>query len=62
MQDRDCDRQLAIAGHVDSLEDQATPSSILIAVAALRFLYKLSLKKHWTFADVIPLEAEPDRP
>jgi integrase/recombinase XerD len=40
-------------------EKKLSPSSILIAVAALRFLYKVSLKKDWTFADVIPAPGKP---
>src|SRR5436305_8367103 len=40
-------------------EKKLAPSSILIAVAALRFLYKVSLKKDWTFADVIPAPRKP---
>ena len=32
-----------------------SPSSIHTAVAALRFLYKVTLKKEWTFEDVLPL-------
>ncbi len=35
-------------------EKKLTPSSVLIAVAALRFLYKVSLKRHWQFDEVIP--------
>ena len=35
-------------------ERKLAPGSVLIAVAALRFLYKVSLKKDWTFADAIP--------
>ena len=35
-------------------EKKLAPGSVLIAVAALRFLYKVSLKKDWTFEDVIP--------
>src|SRR5688572_32320091 len=35
-------------------EKKLAPGSILIAVAALRFLYKVSLKKDWTFEHVIP--------
>ena len=31
----------------------------LIAVAALRFLYKVSLKKDWSLADVIPAPKKP---
>jgi site-specific recombinase XerD len=31
-------------------EKKLAPGSVLIAVAALRFLYKVSLKKNWSFA------------
>lgn len=34
-------------------------SSILIAIAALRFLYKVTLKKDWTFQDIIPAPKKP---
>lgn len=34
-------------------------SSILTAIAALRFLYKVSLKKDWTFEDVILAPKKP---
>jgi integrase/recombinase XerD len=40
-------------------EKKLAPSSILTAVAALRFLYKVSLKKDWTFDDVIPAPKKP---
>ena len=40
-------------------EKKLAPGSILIAVAALRFLYKVSLKKNWTFEDVIPAPQKP---
>ena len=41
-------------------EKKLAPGSILIAVAALRFLYKVSLnKKDWNFADVIPTPKRP---
>jgi site-specific recombinase XerD len=40
-------------------ERKLAPSSILTAVAALRFLYKVSLKKDWTFEDVIPAPKKP---
>ena len=33
--------------------------SILIAVAALRFLYRVTLKKDWTFEDSIPAPKKP---
>jgi integrase/recombinase XerD len=35
------------------------PGSVLIAVAALRFLYRVSLKKDWTLEDVIPAPKKP---
>jgi site-specific recombinase XerD len=44
-----------------STEKKLAPSSILIAVAALRFLYKVSLKKDWTFAEVIPAPKKPQK-
>jgi site-specific recombinase XerD len=34
---------------------------VLIAVAALRFLYKVSLKRDWQFEDVIPAPKKPQR-
>jgi len=34
-------------------------SSILIAISALRFLYKVTLKKNWTFEDIIPAPKKP---
>jgi integrase/recombinase XerD len=40
-------------------EKKLAPSSILIAVAAMRFLYKVSLKKDWPFEDVIPAPKKP---
>jgi integrase/recombinase XerD len=40
-------------------EKKLAPSSVLIAVAALRFLYKVSLKKSWTFEEVIPAPKKP---
>jgi integrase/recombinase XerD len=40
-------------------EKKLAPGSILIAVAALRFLYKVSLKKDWIFEDVIPAPKKP---
>jgi integrase/recombinase XerD len=35
-------------------EKKLAPSSVITAVAALRFLYKVSLKKNWTFQELIP--------
>ena len=40
-------------------EKKLTPSSILIAVAALRFLYKVTLHKKWAFEDMIPAPKKP---
>ena len=40
-------------------EKKLAPTSVLIAVAALRFLYKVSLQKDWRFADVIPAAKKP---
>jgi site-specific recombinase XerD len=34
-------------------EKKLAPSSVLIAFAALRFLYKVSLRRNWIFGDVI---------
>ena len=42
-----------------SNEKKLAPGSVLIAVAALRFLYKVSLKKDWTFEEVIPAPKKP---
>jgi integrase/recombinase XerD len=42
-------------------EKKLAAGSVLIAVAALRFLYKVSLKKDWAFADVIPAPKKPER-
>jgi integrase/recombinase XerD len=40
-------------------ERKLSPGSVLIAIAALRFLYKVSLKKDWCFDDVIPAPKKP---
>src|SRR5215469_15898119 len=42
-------------------DKKLAPSSILIVVAALRFLYKVSLQKNWSFEDVIPAPKKPQR-
>jgi site-specific recombinase XerD len=42
-------------------EKKLAPGSVLIAVAALRFLYKVSLKKDWPFDDVIPAPKKPQK-
>ena len=42
-------------------EKKLAPGSVLIAVAALRFLYKVSLKKDRSFEDVIPAPRKPQK-
>jgi site-specific recombinase XerD len=42
-------------------EKKLAPSSVLIAVAALRFLYKVSLKREWPFDEVIPAPKKPQK-
>src|SRR5260370_10355159 len=42
-------------------EKKLAPGSILIAVAALRFLYKISLKKTWPSDEVIPRPTKPQK-
>jgi integrase/recombinase XerD len=40
-------------------ERHLAPSSIVIAVAALRFLYKVTLRKDWSFDEVAPVPKKP---
>ena len=40
-------------------EKKLAPGSILIAVAALRFLYRVTLQKNWRFDDIIPAPKKP---
>ncbi|MBZ5489849.1 MAG: site-specific integrase [Acidobacteriia bacterium] len=40
-------------------ERNLAPGSITIAVAALRFLYKVTLKKTWSLQDIIPAPKKP---
>jgi integrase/recombinase XerD len=42
-------------------EKKLAPGSILIAVAALRFLYKVSLQRGWPFDEVIPAPKKPPK-
>ena len=42
-------------------ENKLATSSIHIAVAALRFLYRVTLKKEWTFEEDIPLPKKPQK-
>jgi site-specific recombinase XerD len=40
-------------------EEKLATGSILIAISALRFLYKITLKKDWTLEDIIPAPKKP---
>ena len=40
-------------------EKKLAPGSVLIAVSALRFLYRVTLRKDWVFQDVIPAPKKP---
>jgi integrase/recombinase XerD len=42
-------------------EKKLSPGSILIAVAALRFLYKVTLHKDWRFEEIIPAPKKPQK-
>jgi integrase/recombinase XerD len=42
-------------------EKKLAPSSILIAVSALRFLYKVTLHKDWSVEDIIPAPKKPQK-
>jgi integrase/recombinase XerD len=42
-------------------EKKLAPGSIHVAIAALRFPYKITLKKDWTFEDDIPLPKKPQK-
>jgi integrase/recombinase XerD len=42
-------------------ERKLAPSSIIIAVAALRFLYKITLHKDWSLEEVIPTPQMPQK-
>src|SRR5438132_14362404 len=42
-------------------ERKLAPSSIILAVAALRFLYKITLHKDWSLTEVIPTPKKPKK-
>jgi len=42
-------------------EKKLAPNSIHTAVAALRFLYRVTLKKEWDFGEEIPLPKKPQK-
>jgi site-specific recombinase XerD len=42
-------------------ERKLAPGSIHVAVAGLRFFYRVTLKKKWTFREVLPLPKKPQK-
>ena len=40
-------------------ERRLSPSSLVVAVSALRFLYRVTLQKRWVFDDMIPAPKKP---
>ncbi len=42
-------------------EKKLAPGSICIAISAIRFLYKVTLRKEWNFAEVIPTCKAPQK-
>lgn len=44
-----------------TIEKKLAPASILIAVSALRFLYKITLHKDWSLEDIIPGPKKPQK-
>lgn len=42
-------------------EKQAAPATILLATAALRFVYKVTLLKPWSLPEVLPLPHKPQK-
>jgi len=42
-------------------EKKLAPSSILIVIAALRFLYKVTLHKDWSLEEIIPTPKKPQK-
>jgi integrase/recombinase XerD len=42
-------------------EKQAAPASLLLATAALRFLYKVTLHQPWSLPEVLPLPHKPQK-
>src|SRR6266571_3963490 len=42
-------------------EKKLAPGSVLIAVAALRFLYRATLHKDWVFQVIIPAPKKPQK-
>jgi integrase len=54
-------KELRSASRLHRNEKKLAPSSILIAVAALRFLYKVTLHKDWSLEEIIPAPKKPQK-
>ncbi len=52
---------LAVCTPLQPVTASPGPCSILIAVAALRFLYKVTLHRDWTLQDIIPTPQKPQK-
>jgi integrase/recombinase XerD len=42
-------------------EKKLAPGSITIAIAAIRFLYRITLHKNWVFQEIIPAPKKPQK-
>ena len=42
-------------------EKKLSTGSIIVAISALRFIYRVTLKKDWSFADIIPAPKNPQK-
>src|SRR5262249_50194810 len=42
-------------------EKKLAPASIHVAIAALRFFYEVTLKKDWSFQQILPLPKKPQK-
>jgi len=40
-------------------EKKLDPSTITVAVSAIRFLYKVTLRRQWNFDEIIPAPSDP---
>jgi hypothetical protein len=54
-------RRFAPIRYIWSASERSRPSSVEIAVCALRFFYKVTLKQPWSIDDLIPAPKEPRR-
>ena len=54
-------RRFVLTKLIPTNEKKLAPSSILIAVSALRFLYKVTLHREWCLEDIIPTPKRPQK-